>query len=247
MGALHENLAVQDDLKRTAREMIEEFEKLGSSKAHLIDGFVKYYEPSFEDGEELPSEEYLVATTVGQKMSFTSSYLIKNIDNKYAISETNRIAEAALEVDGIIWGVYSATTFLEMEKDLTRLLSMYSSIPTLATNQTWHQSKMESGIYETPMIETARTVKRTKNEVVVPATDKFPAQVYQQTYDETVGTWTTIRKTGRISSRDKSILIQRIERLLEAVKKARAKANQVEAVKMEMGKKIFDYINKDIL
>jgi hypothetical protein len=42
-------------------------------------------------------------------------------------------------------------------------------------------------------------------------------------------------------------MIKRIEKMIEAVKIARAKANNVDVVNIALGKKIFDFIQKDIL
>jgi hypothetical protein len=79
------------------------------------------------------------------------------------------------------------------------------------------------------------------------ATDKHPAQTELLSLDFQVGKYETTYLSGKISVVQKNEMVKRIEKMIEAVKIARAKANNVDVVNIALGKKIFDYIQKDIL
>lgn len=245
MGQLHEILAVIQESKTTATRMIQEFQKL--SDGRLVDGFIKVYMPKDEDGETFPTEEMLVTTTVADKLNFTKEFLVSNIDNLLVVNETNRIAETELVLNGVSYGKYSATSFLELEKELIKLRMMYNYIPTLLSAKKWKESIQELDIYETEPEITTRKIKQVQHRVIVQASDKFPAQVVAESVDVPVGLWTTTYKSGRISPANKAKLLERIDKLIEAVKKCRARANQEKTININLGGKLFDYINKDIL
>lgn len=242
MGQLHEILAVIQESKLVEKRMMDEFIKLADGR--FYDGFIKTYMPKDEEGETFPTEEVPVVTTVAEKLLFTKNFIIKNIDNLLTVNETNRIAEAELVIDGISYGKYSSTSFLELEKELQKLRTMYASIPTLNLARKWTLSLNEEDIYEAETELTTRKIKQTIHRVIVQATDKFPAQVVGEVTDVPVGVWQTTHKSGRLSPANKAKLLSRIDTLIEAVKKCRAKANQEKICNISLGGKLFDYINK---
>ena len=90
----------------------------------------------------------------------------------------------------------------------------------------------------------SKTKNKHRHEVMVPATKEHPAQVNQWNEDLPIGTFITTRWTGTISPAKKAEMMDRIDTLLKAVKKARSRANRTEVVKLPVGKKIFDFINE---
>src|SRR5207244_5906856 len=68
------------------------------------------------------------------------------------------------------------TTLISLEKWLTDVRTVIAHAPTLDPSENWHLNDA-TGLYETDPAEVVRTKKINKHSVVVPASDKFPAQV----------------------------------------------------------------------
>ena len=75
------------------------------------------------------------------------------------------------------------------------------------------------------------------------ATKEHPAQVESITTDVAIGKITVNNWSGMLSPAQKSILLGKIDTLIRAVKKARQRANTTEVVKVNIGDKLFDFIN----
>ena len=63
---------------------------------------------------------------------------------------------------------------------------------------------------------------------MVPPTDKHPAQVKELVLDKPIGTLVTQEWSSLITVSQKGDMLDRVEELLRAVKKARARANELE-------------------
>jgi hypothetical protein len=75
------------------------------------------------------------------------------------------------------------------------------------------------------------------------ATDKHPAQVQALDEDVPVAKRTTHVWSGMLSVYDKSLLLDRVDTLIQAFKRARQRANEAELVERHMGKRIFQYLH----
>ena len=64
------------------------------------------------------------------------------------------------------------------------------------------------------------------------------------TEDVPVGTWKITNYSGLVSPAEKSSMLKRIDLLLEAVKKARSRANDTAVEGLKIGKALFKYINE---
>jgi len=90
--------------------------------------------------------------------------------------------------------------------------------------------------------ERFKTAKEVKHKVLYDATDHHPAQI--ETWNEmvNVGRITETTWSGMISPADKSLYIGRMDKLIQAVKKARQRANTTKVGKAEVGPTIFNYL-----
>lgn len=70
-------------------------------------------------------------------------------------------------------------------------------------------------------MRTVRTKKVPRNHVKAEATDKHPAQVDVYYEDVPVGYWTTVKFSGALPARRVNELLDRVEKLQQAVKFAR--------------------------
>jgi hypothetical protein len=79
--------------------------------------------------------------------------------------------------------------------------------------------------------------------VLYDATDKHPAQTQLITDDVIVGFWTMVKQSGSLPKSEKKKLATRVEKMLDAIKAARERANSAPVTaKPEIGARVFGYL-----
>jgi len=124
---------------------------------------------------------------------------------------------------------------------LTDLRTQLGKLPTLDPGENWEFSD-EANAYKTEAHETTKTKKVRRNHVLAEATTEHPAQVEVFTEDEVVGYWVTVNFSGAIPETERLAMVDRVNKLLDAVKCARERANSKEVEKQDIAKSIFDYV-----
>ena len=239
-------MAVEADLEGKAKVVITEASKVFSKSPNLFNGSVKTYKPFVEDGIEYPSEHQAMATTVPAKLKYVGESIAAWFDVLAQKETTNQIAKASVVVDGVtLIEEIPATLLLGLESRLKAIRAMYVEIPTLPMAIEWQQAPAKGeGVWEAVHPEeTFKTAKSMKSMVLYEATDHHPAQIDK--WDETinVGKYTKRAWTGMISPAQKAEMLERLDKLIRAVKVARQRANNAEVVKINIGQKIIDFIN----
>ena len=245
---LHEILAIEQDRKNKANLSIGESKKLFTKNIATFDGMVKKYVPTEEDAEQIPDESKELVATVKQTLEKASTSIITAINATLSKEETNAsgVAQAELVLDGKSFGSFAATTLLSLESHLVKVLDMYKAIPTLDASKKWEFDE-QNDCYRTAEEVKFRTIKRPKVIVKYEATEKHPAQTELINIDFQVGRYETTYFSGRITPLQKSKLVDKIEKLIEAVKVARSKANNVEVKNIKLGENIFEFLHEGIL
>lgn len=241
MGKLHQLLAVEKDVKRTALKMMEEVKNLFKNKAERFNGLFRKYVKVDEDGPEYQPERKAMVTTVGEKLDYFLKRWRPYLELTIAKEETNASGNATAEVmvDDKSFGTFNVTALLALEKNMELFIGAIREIPTLDPTHEW---KLEDGKYVSKHSEeTQKTMKRSRPIILYEATKEHPAQVEMTTYDVVAGTWTSTRSSGKFSPKEKADLLERAEQFLLAVQKARSKANSCD-VKTFDSSGIFDYI-----
>lgn len=243
MGKLHELLAVEPDLKNQAESILAETLKI-FEKGELFQGFTKRYHPVDENGDRKPQENKELAATVTEKLAGAEKALARYLDGIYQKELANTEAFADIVVDGFTLAKrVPATVLLQLENRLKHVRDMYRKIPNLEPGVRWIPDETQrQGVYSTEESITNSTQKIQKALVLYPHTDKHPAQVQIVSEDILVGKWHTVHFSGKMSSAKKAELLERIDNLIEAIKKARCSANNVEAQNVRIGDKLFLYI-----
>ena len=243
---LHQLLAVENDRKQQANNILQETIDTFSKKHDHFDGIKKTYESYDEADQKIPPELKEIVTTVKDKLAYSQQAISKGIDAQISKEETNAsgIVKAELKIDNTSFGDLSATSLLALEQFLIKIRNMYKVIPTLDPTKKWN---LKDGIYETDQEVKYRTEKKIEKIVKAEATKEHPAQVDLINIDRQVGEYLTVYKSGKITPFQKSQLLEKIDNLIDAVKKARSKANESEVKNIKIGDKIFQYINNDIL
>jgi hypothetical protein len=97
-------------------------------------------------------------------------------------------------------------------------------------------------VYTAAAEVTAKTQKITYPVVMAEATDKHPAQVKEASRDEVVGTFSLIPRSGAATTLQKAQVLERVDNLITEVKKARQRANAVEAKDVKVGRVVKDIL-----
>lgn len=245
---LHELLAVEADRKHKAVQAIGEARKTFTKQDVQFDGMVKKYVPLEENAEQIPDEVKEIVLTVPQKLRAMREIVTAGLDANLSKEETNAAhrAKAELKVGETDFGELSATSLLALESQLSRLRELYANLPTLDHTKRW-EFDAQNNVYRTPVEVKFRSVKRPKVIVKYEATEKHPAQTELMQLNFQVGKYETTYTSGRVSSAQKATLLKRLDTLLEAIKVARAKANQAEVKNIKLADKIFDFLHKDVI
>ena len=128
-----------------------------------------------------------------------------------------------------------------LEKQLKDMAAVIARIPELDPSEPW---KYDEGtrLYRGSPTETYKSKKVKTPQVVVEATDRHPAQWTELTQDVLEGTWVSTNLSGCMSASKKKAMLQKVNKLRQAVHIAREEANGAEAPAQNVGKALFGYI-----
>jgi hypothetical protein len=245
MSKLHELLAVEGPLKKAAETATNQATQTFNNPANFT-GFVRTYSPFVEDGVKYPEERLELSYTVDDLMAKVNKNMSKYFDAVLQKEETNQNAKADIIIDDkVIANDLPATFLLGLEAKLSSLRKIYLTIPTLSDSIKWVKDVNKGkGVYvaanDEQVLKTAKTVK---SKTLYEATEHHPAQIDRWEEATNVGLYSKKIWSGMLSTADKNKLIEKIDKLSIAVKKARQRANNTDVVKKQIGKDIFNYIH----
>jgi hypothetical protein len=245
MGKLFELLAVEPDLQGAYKRILEEAKGTFSKKEGLFQGHVRELKMFDASLPEAPIERTELSTTVNDKLKYVFQSINQYFDALLQKEESNQRALAPLKIENIVFSEGLPATFLlGMESRLKELRQVIDEIPTLQPGVKWVRDEtIGKHVYRTEYPEEKfRTAKTFKHQVLYPATDKHPAQIEKWEETENTGKYILTRWSGMISSAEKSDILERVDTLIRAVKKARQQANTEEVKALEIGEKITNYI-----
>ena len=120
---------------------------------------------------------------------------------------------------------------------------VFDNIPTLEPQKHWDKDTTRKDVYIADQIKRLRCKKVPVPIELAKATDRHPAQVQLINEDVPVGYWNQTDRSGKISPAEKSDLLARLDTLIFAVKSARARANDTEIKRVNIGKRMVTFIN----
>jgi len=241
MALLNQIVAVENGTKsRTSRELTDLHRT--TQKPALFTGIHRVYTPKDDEGDKLPSETTLVQKNVEDILDDASKAMTRLFDVVLTKEVGNTEAKADVVVDGQVLLMNVPVTYLLfLEKQLVDIHTFVGKLPTLDPAQHWSLDE-NSGVWKADVVETTRTKKVPRNHVKAEATEKHPAQVEVYTEDVIVGTWAKVDTSGAIPNTRRAQLLERVEKLQEAVKFARERANSVEVDDQRAGETVFNYL-----
>lgn len=241
MTKLNQIVAVVSGKKTQAQKSLTEvYKKL--QKSALFEGISRRYTPSDEDGETQPDEQKNVQYKSRQAMTDARAALNDLFDLTATQDWGNCQARSDIKVDNtVILENVPVTWLLFLEKQITNLHSFVQEIPVLDPAETWAWDENADCYGSQPAISN-RTKKVPRSHILYEATEKHPAQVEMYHEDVKVGQWRTVKFSSALAAQEKNEIIERIQRLQEAVKFAREEANSMEVEQVTVGNKVFDFV-----
>jgi hypothetical protein len=249
MTKMHEIIAVENDREQVAKQVLEEASNTFIKKHQHFMGYHRHLEMFDEKrkNEEAAAEQHQeIETTVAAKLAYVAEKVIEHLDTNATKEATNQKAKADLIVgDQTLLTNVPATLLLSLENKLKKIREVYLNIPTLLPGINWELDNQfgDNVFLDINSEKSNKTEKVVQSVVVVPSTDKHPAQAQVWNADVPVGVYVTQKWSGMISPADKSKLLSRIDALIAGAKQARQRANEAEIVNMKVGKILFDFIN----
>jgi hypothetical protein len=241
MTKLNQIIAVEKGIKsKSYAELTEAHHNV--QKQALLSGISRTYQPKDEEGEQLPPESTRVQLKADEILRQTAANLTRLFDVTATKDWANCSAKADVVVDGttVVRGV-PVSYLLFLEKQLSDLTTFVKKLPILDAAETWSHDP-SSDTWKTEPVRTLRTKKIPRNHVKAPATDKHPAQVEVYHEDVAIGTWTTVKFSGALPAQRVNELLERVEKLAQAVKFAREEANAFEVTDQRVGDSVFAYL-----
>lgn len=251
MGKLHQIIAVEADIHTVAKKVTEEAIGTFSKRAdHFLEKVTSLKMFSETDKNLEKTDVKAMQTTVGDKLSYVAEKVTKYWDVLFQKEEANQRAKADLVVNGEVLIKDAPCTFLlAMENRLKDLRNMYEAIPTLAPGPVWELDPTKGkGVYRQRDADVRmKTEKQLMHKVLVPATDKHPAQIEKWTADVAVGRYVEDVWSAMLTPTQKSDLLGRVDTLIQACKKARQSANETLTTDQTVAAKLFDFIHKGVV
>lgn len=240
MTKLHQILPLEASAKNKAHQVLGQVHHL-LERTPLLNGHSRVYTPKNEDGDQLPPESQLVQVRGTEQLTLVQQVMNRLFDLTLTKEVANQQAVADIVVgDVTILAEVPVTYLLFLEKSLTDLRTFFRKLPLLDPSVVWTWDETTS-TWRSDVQETTRQKKVPKAFVKYQATKEHPAQVDVFTEDVLEGTWALTRFSGAFQKGQVDEFVEKIEALLDAVKVARSKANEVEAVKQDASA-LLDYL-----
>jgi hypothetical protein len=241
VGRLNQIIAVEKGIKsRSYGELTDAHQSL--QKTALLAGIARNYQAKDEDGETYPPESTRVQLRAEEVLRQTAATLTRLFDVTATKDWANCTAKANVTVDGqTLIADAPATYLLFLEKQLTDLHTLVSKLPVLDASETWVFDRA-ADCWATEPVQTTKTKKIPRNHVKAEATEKHPAQVEVYYEDVVVGHWRTVKFSGALPATRIKELLDRVDKLQQAVKFAREEANNTEVTDVKVGERVFDYL-----
>lgn len=222
--------------------MLRVFSKAGD----YFSGFVKVTTAHDESrAKEMNGTEHkALATTVPAKLEHTAGMISSLIDLQATIDKANQSAVADLIVDDVVLltGVTSVT-LLAIEREFKKFLEIAKQAPTNTLGIEWVPApEISADVWKSKHDQVAKKTEQTISPIIlVPATDRHPAQVDKIPKQVPVADYTTTLFSGALTSADKAAICERLQKVIDAAKEAVTRANDVDAPAQHLGAKLFKF------
>lgn len=222
-------VAVLDGVKsRTNRRLTDLYRDVVDSKK--LNGFSRTYQSAREDLPGKPSEgkavEYTANAWMDEAQRLYSNFIDVAATKDYGNHQPNAVADVVVDGQTLVEAA-PVSFLLFLSKQLADLRTVVRSIPELSPEHQWIYDANRGQWVSEPTL-TQSTFKQPQGAILAPATDKHPAQTAVYNVDVPAGTWTLTQYSGAFPHDTKRMMLDRIDKLIDAVRVARETANGVE-------------------
>lgn len=231
MSKLHELLAVENDLRSQSEVTRKDLQNTFEKKVHHFTKKVVTFKSNTPGVPDKVEGQLNLQTTISKELDWISEKIMKAVDAGHQIDLANTTAKAdvVLEDGTVLLKAVPTTSLLRLEHRLGEIKALILAIPTLDPAKNFELDPTEgAGIYRARDDERTRTEKQFDWKVMVPANDKHPAQVKELMLDKPIGTILSQEWTSLITVSEKGDMLDRVEDVLRAVKKARSRGNELD-------------------
>jgi len=245
---LHELLAVETSLKQQAEKCRSDQANTFEKKRHLFEEKHVVFKPDAEGAVPQDEAQSSLQTTVAKELAWIQGHLTKALDASLQVAEANTRAKADIVLDDdagtLLAKDVPATALLELEKRCTEIQQLIAAIPTLDPAKGFvADAQRGPDIYKAREVIRIRTQKQSKPIVLYDATPEHPAQTQLLALDVPVGKVEEKEWSSLITPAEKAELLDRIETLTRAVRRARSRANDVEVdLNKKIGKQLLGFV-----
>ncbi len=241
VAKLNQIIAVEKGIKsRSYSELTDAHQSL--QKSAMLAGISRTYQPKDEEGEQYPPESTRVQLRAEEVLRQMGTTLTRLFDVTATKDWANTEARADVTVDGqVLLSAVPATYLLFLEKQLSDLHTFVAKLPVLDASESWSFDQA-ADCWATDAVQTTKTKKIPRNHVKAEATEKHPAQVEVYYEDVVVGHWRTVKFSGALPASRVKELLDRVDKLQQAVKFAREEANNSEVTDQHSGERVFAYL-----
>lgn len=240
MGKLHELLAVESDLASKAQTVLKISKGLFGARDQFL-GKSLIFNAYAEDGPTAPDEVTDVANRVADSLAQIRRHWAKWVNASIQKEVTNQNTAATIELDGLSLPQLPAPALLNLENKLALLRDTLRAIPINDTLTTWTWDEQAQIWLSEPRYR-QRTQKVRKSHLLHPPTTSHPAQVESYTEDVPVGEVETIIYSGMLQPVELRELLERLDETILAVKRARQRANNIDAENLQVAQSLLQYI-----
>jgi hypothetical protein len=243
MGKLHEILAAEKPAMEQAAQLVKGTkEKFGKVDTYF-QGYQRTVKMVAASDETLQLQNAAIeaagraskelTTTVQEELAWMFQHWATAEDLRYQKNCSNQRA-----VGDVMW---RGQTFLAnvpveellgLETRVAQLREVIQLMPTLDSSTKWEAASirgMKGAVKTAEPDQVAKTEKVYVPLELSPATKEHKAQVEKISVERVVGTFTTTKFSGAATSEQKAYTLSIIDELLQEVRKARTRANSVEA------------------
>lgn len=247
MSKLHELLAVEGDLRTQAESTRSDLKNTFEKKGHHFTKKVVTFKSSTEGTPDKVESQLNLQTTVHKELAWIGEKISKAMDAGYQIdiANTHASADVTMEDGKILLKSVPAPSLLRLEHRIVEVRDLIHTIPTLDPAKGFEADPSQGvGIYKARDENKTRTNKIEEFVVIVQPTKEHPAQVAKVNKDVPVGDIFQQEWSSLITVSEKGDMLDRVENLLRAVKKARARANELDIdVKLnKIGETVLNFV-----
>jgi hypothetical protein len=243
MEKLNQIVAIEKGVRARTQKSVTALHHL-TKKGALFNGHVRKYEPLNDEGERFDDDQQLVQMRVAEVLRDAQTAWTEQIDIVASkdFGNVQPAARADVIVDGEILIHEAPVPFLlYLEKELTDVQTFINALPELDPALSWSFDENQE-IYRSEATRTVKTMKFEEPVVLLEPTKEHPGKAEMVTKDRTIGHWNLVKLSGCLPLKQKQQLVDKIHRLIDAVKQARERANTADIERQKVGAAIFKWL-----